>query len=81
MVGKHCLSKYKIKYWILSNFFLILIGLTEFDDAVKYFRKVLEINPSNKDATTHIALSQQQLKAEKSKEKNLYAKMLSSMGK
>lgn len=56
-------------------------GLTEFDDAVKYFRKVLEINPSNKDATTHIALSQQQLKAEKSKEKNLYAKMLSSMGK
>ena len=69
-----------------SNFlfidnFEIKKGLIEFEDAIKYFRKVLEINPSNKDATTHIALSQQQLKAEKSKEKNLYAKMMSSMGK
>jgi len=50
-------------------------GLTEYDNAIREFKKVLEINPSNKDATTHIALSQQQLKVEKEKEKSLYMKM------
>ena len=53
----------------------LLTGLTEFDSAIKTFKKVLEINPSNKDATTHIPLSQQQLKVEKEKEKSLYMKM------
>ena len=50
-------------------------GLTDFEDALKYFKIVLEINPSNKDAFTHVSLSQQQLKVERSKEKNLYMKM------
>lgn len=56
-------------------------GLSEFDDAIKYFSKVAEINPDNKEANHFMALSKQKVKEAHEKEKALYSKMFSAISK
>lgn len=58
-----------------------LFGMTEFQDALAYFNRVLEVNPSNKDAVNHIAMCKQKIKEYHEKEKALYAKMFAAVGK
>ena len=53
-------------------------GISEFEDAIKYFKIVTEVNPANKDALNQLALSQQKLKESHENEKKLYAKMFAS---
>ncbi|RNA39635.1 peptidyl-prolyl cis-trans isomerase FKBP4 [Brachionus plicatilis] len=56
-------------------------GLSEFDEAIKYFSKVVEINPDNKEANHFAALSKQKVKEAHEKEKALYSKMISAISK
>lgn len=56
-------------------------GLSEFEDAIKYFSKVVEINPENKEANHFVALSKQKVKEAHDKEKALYSKMFSAISK
>lgn len=56
-------------------------GLSEFEEAIKYFSKVVEINPENKEANHFVALSKQKVKEAHEKEKALYSKMFSAISK
>ena len=53
-------------------------GISEFEEAIKYFKTVTEVNPANKDAFNQLTLSQQKLKESRENEKKLYAKMFAS---
>jgi FK506-binding protein 4/5 len=52
-------------------------GLGEFNEAIFYFNRVLEVNPDNKEAISHIALSRRKLQEYHEKEKAMYTKMFS----
>ncbi|CAF0704130.1 unnamed protein product [Brachionus calyciflorus] len=56
-------------------------GLSEFQDAIKYFNQVAEINPDNKEAVHYANLSKQKIKEAHEKEKALYSKMFSAFSK
>lgn len=56
-------------------------GLAEYNDALVYFGKVLEVNPANRDAQQQINLSKQKIKESSEREKALYSKMLSAFSK
>jgi len=54
------------------------LGTGDYDEAIKYFEKVLEFNAENKDATNQILSCKQKIKENKTKEKALYSKMMSA---
>lgn len=56
-------------------------GECEFDDAIRHFNQVLEINPDNKEATHSISVCRQKIKEYSQKEKALYGKMFASLSK
>lgn len=53
-------------------------GMGDFDEAIKYFEKVLQLNAENKDASNQILLCKQKIKENKTKEKALYSKMMAA---
>lgn len=56
-------------------------GLAEYQEAIGYFGKVIEINAENKEAISLISLSKQKIKETVEKEKALYSKMFSAFSK
>lgn len=56
-------------------------GLANYQDAVKFFSDVLDVNASNKEAKVQIALTKEKIKESTQKEKQLYSKMFSYLGK
>ena len=56
-------------------------GKGDYEEAIKCFDKVLEINKENKDASNQILLCKQKIKESNTKEKALYSKMLSACSK
>ena len=57
------------------------LGLAEYDDAIKAFGRVVEINGENKEAANSISLCRQKIKESHDKEKALYSKMISAFSK
>lgn len=56
-------------------------GECEFDEAIKYYNKVLEVNADNKEAAHSISICRQKIKEYSQKEKALYSKMFASLSK
>ena len=56
-------------------------NLSNFDEAVKFYNQVLELNKDNKEARNQILVTKQKLKEANEKEKKLYSKMFSGIGK
>jgi len=56
-------------------------NLSNFDEAVKFYNKVLEVNNDNKEARNQILITKQKLKEYNDREKRLYSKMFSGLGK
>ncbi len=56
-------------------------NLSNFDEAVKFYSKVLEVNKDNKEARNQILITKQKLKEYNDREKRLYSKMFSGLGK
>jgi len=56
-------------------------GNNDFEEAIKYFNKVLEVNKDSKDAANQILFCKQKIKESTMKEKALYSKMLSAFSK
>ncbi len=50
-------------------------GLSEYDEAMRFFGLVLEVNPTNRDASAQIAICKQKIKEHRDKEKAIYSKM------
>ena len=53
------------------------LSLGNFDESIKLFNKVLEVNKENKDASKQILNAKQKLKEFNEREKKLYSKMFS----
>lgn len=56
-------------------------GQCEYDDAIKWFGRVNEVNKENKEAANLISLCRQKIKESHEKEKALYSKMFSALSK
>lgn len=56
-------------------------GLAEYEEAIKWFGKVLETNKENKEAASLISSCRQKIKETHEKEKALYSKMFSALSK
>lgn len=56
-------------------------SLSNFDESIKFYNRVLEVNSENKDAQNQIKITKQKLKEFNEKEKKLYSKMFSGIGK
>lgn len=54
------------------------MGMGDFEEAIKFFEKVTEVNADNKDAPNQIVSCRQKIKESKTKEKALYSKMMSA---
>ena len=57
-----------------------MVATQEYKEAESSFQAVLRLEPANKAAHSQIRHCRQLLKAQKDKEKKLYAKMFSKMG-
>ncbi len=55
-----------------------LMGMGDYDEAIKFFEQVIEVNAENKDASNQILSCKQKIKESKTKEKALYSKMMSA---
>ena len=62
------------------NGFQGMVATQEYKEAESSFQAVLRLEPANKAAHSQIRHCRQLLKAQKDKEKRLYAKMFSKMG-
>lgn len=56
------------------------LSLANFDESVKFFNQVLEVNKENKEASKSILVAKQKLKEYNEREKKLYSKMFSGLG-
>lgn len=56
-------------------------GEGEYEEAIKWFGRVVEANAENKEAVSLISLSRQKIKEAHEKEKALYSKMFSALSK
>jgi FK506-binding protein 4/5 len=56
-------------------------GNNDYDEAINYFNKVLEVNKDSKDAANQILFCKQKIKESTMKEKALYSKMMSAFSK
>lgn len=54
-------------------------NMKNYDSAIKQFQRVLDIDPANKAAKNQISVMQQKIKADKAREKKLYANMFAKM--
>ena len=57
-----------------------MVATQEYKEAETSFQEVLRLEPGNKAAQSQVRHCRQLLKAQKDKEKKLYAKMLSKIG-
>lgn len=57
------------------------VGCTEYENAIKFFNQVVEINQNNKEAKQQISVAREKIKEYSKKEKLLYSKMFSALGK
>jgi hypothetical protein len=62
-------------YRLASAYF----GLNEYQDAIEYSKKLIGVNPENKDAAHLLALSKQKIVEYQKKEKSMYSKMFSGL--
>jgi hypothetical protein len=62
-------------YRLASAYF----GLNEYQDCIEYAKKLVEVNPENKDAVHLLALSKQKIAEYQKKEKSMYSKMFSGL--
>ncbi len=56
------------------------LSLANFDESVKFFNQVLEVNKENKEASKNILVAKQKLKEYNEREKKLYSKMFAGLG-
>lgn len=57
------------------------LNLSNFEEAIKYFNRVLEANQDNAEARKQLAITKQKYKEYNDREKKLYAKMFANIAK